>query len=356
MNNTLLTTRLASRLAAVALICALSACAVPRDVPLQNSGNGAMLDQFSDLQSRLNKLNSNGQYAAGTEAEAATVTQGKYAWAKAQCWLRNGYSERHERDAGGFATQSLSEAQKIIEGLEAGKNAYQSTALVNHSERLRVDLWQRAESLKQHTGYACAAPAVACLEVQLSRAGHERAAIGWRHANPYLAIAEDMAAKAQTQADACKPAPVVTPVVLSAPEPIPQAAVAKAVEKFSLNAGALFKFDKRNQADLLPQGKVEMDELARRIKTVYASVESIQLVGYTDRLGSDSYNQKLSEDRAKTVQAYLQGQGVSASMTASGRGKADSVVQCEGSQPTPKLTQCLQPNRRVEITIIGTKR
>jgi OmpA-OmpF porin, OOP family len=123
-----------------------------------------------------------------------------------------------------------------------------------------------------------------------------------------------------------------------------------------LSAGALFKFDKRNQADLLPQGKAEMDDMARRIKTVYASVESIQLVGYTDRLGSDSYNQKLSEDRANTVKAYLQGQGVSASMTASGRGKADPVVQCEGNKPTPQLTQCLQPNRRVEITITGIKR
>jgi OmpA-OmpF porin, OOP family len=352
MNNTSLTTRLA----ALALIGTLSACAIPRDVPSESSGKGSVLDQFADLQSRLNKLNSTGQYAVGTAADAPAVTGEKYAWAKAQCWLRNGYSERHENDAGGFATQSLTEAQKIIENLEAGKPTGQSTALVNHSERLRNDLWQSAESLKQHKGYACVAPVVACLEVQLSRAGHEQAAIGWRHANPYLAIAEDMAAKAHTQADACKIVPVVAPAVVSPPVPVPQVAVTKAVEKFSLSAGALFKFDKRNQADLLPQGKAEMDDMARRIKTVYVSVESIQLVGYTDRLGSDSYNQKLSEDRANTVKAYLPSQGVNGAMSASGLGKANPVVQCEGKQATPQLTQCLQSNRRVEITVTGIKR
>jgi hypothetical protein len=51
--------------------------------------------------------------------------------------------------------------------------------------------------------------------------------------------------------------------------------------------------------------------------------------------------------------AYLQSKGVTAPMTTAGRGPADPVVQCEGSKPTPQLTACLQPNRRVEITIVG---
>jgi OmpA-OmpF porin, OOP family len=197
--------RLIAHTSLCVLLSALTACSTPRDIPAQTAGKGGSADQFGELQTRLNQLQTkNATDAAGVATDTTATTEGKYAWAKAQCWLRNGYSELHENDANGFAVQSLSEAKKIIEGLEAGKALAQPTVLVNHSEPLRTDLWQRAAALKQHKGYACAAAQVACLEVQLSRAGHEMSSMGWRHANPYLAIAEDMTARAQTQAQACK--------------------------------------------------------------------------------------------------------------------------------------------------------
>jgi OmpA-OmpF porin, OOP family len=348
--RTLRTTTLAV-LSASAVASLLAACGIPRDVPREAAGNPG-LERFSDLQSRLDKLNSGKRFGAGAAADSVAVAAGKYDWAKAQCWVRNAYSERHENEAAGFAAAALDEADKIVNGLESGSNAYKDTALINHTERVRPNLWQRAEKIKQSTGFACAASTVACMEVQLSRSGHELTETGWRHANTYVAIAEDMAAKAEKEAATCAlpapPPPAATP--LAPPPP------GRTVEKVTLNASALFRFDKRTQADLLPQGKTEMDQLAERIKQVYANVESISLTGYTDRLGSTGYNAKLSQDRADTVKAYLQSKGVNAPMTTAGRGPAEPVVQCAGSKTTPKLTECLQPNRRVEIVITGTKR
>jgi OmpA-OmpF porin, OOP family len=362
--------RRSAPLLAAALL--LSACSIPRDVPVETGGKNVQLDRFAGLQTRLNALRDKdpGRYNPIGDTErinpaiVASIEQtlrfgspeDKYSWAKAQCWVRNAYSERHERDAAGFRAAALTEADKIIQGLEAGNTTYKDTALINHTARVRPDLWARAEKLKGSSGFVCAAHTTACLEVQLSRSGHELAETGWRHANSYLAIAEDMARKAEAQAQDCTapapPPPRPAPVAPVAPPPKP----APTVEKVTLNASALFKFDKRAQSDLLAQGKAEMDQLAERIKQVYASLERIDLTGYTDRLGSAAYNAKLSQDRADTVKAYLQSRGVTAPMTTAGKGPADPVVQCEGSKPTPKLTECLQPNRRVEITIVGVKK
>ena len=76
------------------------------------------------------------------------------------------------------------------------------------------------------------------------------------------------------------------------------------------------------------------------------------VAGYTDRFGSAAYNQELSQSRADTVADYLSTQGIGRSdIRTVGRGEADPVVTCTGSAATPSVTECLRPNRRVEITI-----
>jgi OmpA-OmpF porin, OOP family len=361
--------RLAIKLTWLCLgLAGLTGCAIPRDVPNLSTlptGKSPALDRIADLQIRLDKLGAapSAYSFPGKAGDTPELTQSKYAWAKAQCWVRNAYSEQHENDANGFSAAALGEAQKLTQGLEGKSAFYADTALINHIERVRPDLWQRAASLKQHPGYACSATTVACMEVQLSRSGHELADIGWRHANSYLAIAEDMAQRAAQLADACEtppPRPVIIPAPVEtkpvAPPTPPPPSPAMTIEKITLNASALFGFDKRTQDDLLPQGKTELDQLAAKIVHVYSRVETIELSGYTDRLGSDAYNQALSLDRANTVQGYLRSKGVTAPMTAEGRGKANPVAYCDGERITPKLTECLKPNRRVEITIIGAKK
>jgi len=73
----------------------------------------------------------------------------------------------------------------------------------------------------------------------------------------------------------------------------------------------------------------------------------IQLEGHTDSIGSDEYNQKLSEQRAGAVRDYLTSQGVAPNdTTAVGLGKADPVA----SNTTDAGRQ---KNRRVEMVVSG---
>ena len=106
---------------------------------------------------------------------------------------------------------------------------------------------------------------------------------------------------------------------------------------------------------MIPGGLQRLADVAQRLKA-YKSIQSLTVFGYTDRLGSDDYNDKLSEARAKTVQAYLESLGVkSASSLAQGKGKRDAVSKgCSASLGHEQLIQCLQPDRRVTIEVTGT--
>ena len=81
-------------------------------------------------------------------------------------------------------------------------------------------------------------------------------------------------------------------------------------------------------------------------------------VGHADRFGTDAYNQKLSEKRAAAVKEYLVGKGMEANRVyTEGKGKKQPVTkadQCKGPK-SKKTIACLQPDRRVEIEVIGTK-
>jgi OOP family OmpA-OmpF porin len=117
----------------------------------------------------------------------------------------------------------------------------------------------------------------------------------------------------------------------------------------------LFSFDK---AVVRPDGKAALDSFARELQgTRY---RSISVEGNTDRLGSDAYNQKLSQERADAVKAYLiTGAGIDArKITAVGRGETNPVTKpgdCKGNKPTPSLIACLQPDRRVDVEVTGER-
>jgi len=79
------------------------------------------------------------------------------------------------------------------------------------------------------------------------------------------------------------------------------------------------------------------------------------VVGHTDPLGSDDYNQTLSQDRAATVADYLSRKGVHANtIRADGCGETQLKVtpaDCSGARGRTALIACYQPNRRVEVTV-----
>lgn len=133
----------------------------------------------------------------------------------------------------------------------------------------------------------------------------------------------------------------------AAPAPKPTA------DKVKLSADALFDFDK---AVLKREGMMKLDELAAQSKSV--KLEVILAVGHTDRLGSDTYNQKLSERRAAAVKTYLVSKGVEANRVyTEGKGEKQSVTgdKCNTVKNRKALIECLQPDRRVEVEVIGSK-
>lgn len=124
--------------------------------------------------------------------------------------------------------------------------------------------------------------------------------------------------------------------------------------KITLAADVLFDF---NKATLKPEGKKILDSVVNSLME-FNTVELLAVVGYTDRIGSDKYNQTLSQKRADAVKAYFISQKIDGnSIVSLGRGKTKPVTgdTCKGNVATPKLIACLAPDRRAVIEIIGTK-
>ncbi|MDO4435774.1 MAG: OmpA family protein [Cardiobacteriaceae bacterium] len=122
-------------------------------------------------------------------------------------------------------------------------------------------------------------------------------------------------------------------------------------QRYTLNADALFAFDK---SELSPQGRAELTEFARKVIR-FDRLRAIHIEGHTDYLGADNYNQSLSERRAQTVMRYLTQLGLPGGvMSAVGYGETRPVTQCTDSGNRNALIACLQPNRRVEVIVDGS--
>lgn len=142
-----------------------------------------------------------------------------------------------------------------------------------------------------------------------------------------------------------------------APKPAPAPAPKPAAQKVTLAADALFDFDK---ATLRADGKTKLDELLAKVKGI--KLEVIIAVGHADRIGTDKYNQGLSEKRAASVKEYLVSKGLEPNRVyTEGKGEKQPVTgdKCmkmgKDHRSNKKLVACLQPDRRVEIEVIGTK-
>ena len=132
----------------------------------------------------------------------------------------------------------------------------------------------------------------------------------------------------------------------------PVAKKAPVSAKITLAADVLFDF---NKSTLKPEGKAVLDKIVDNLMGL-STVEVIAITGYTDRIGSDKYNLTLSQKRANTVKAYLAKTINDNVMVVQGKGKAKPVTgdTCKGPV-TNKLIQCLAPDRRAVIEILGTK-
>ncbi len=165
----------------------------------------------------------------------------------------------------------------------------------------------------------------------------------WRtgYWTPAMAIAEcdpELAKKDMAEAKSAAP-------VAATPKP--------AGAKVTLAADALFDF---NKSTLRPEGQAKLSKLVDDLQGM--KLEVIIAVGHADRLGSDKYNQTLSEKRAAAVKTFLVSKGIEANRVyTEGKGKKQPVTKagdCKGPK-SKKVIACLQPDRRVEIEVIGTR-
>ena len=126
-----------------------------------------------------------------------------------------------------------------------------------------------------------------------------------------------------------------------------------ATKVFTLKSDVTFAFGKAN---LKPNAKATLDGIYSEIAKV--NKPSVAVSGYTDRIGSDAFNQKLSQKRAETVANYLVSKGVAQdTISATGYGKANPVTgnQCDAVKGRKALIACLADDRRVEIAVNGNK-
>ena len=110
----------------------------------------------------------------------------------------------------------------------------------------------------------------------------------------------------------------------------------------NLNASALFDFDK---ATLKPEGKASLDAVGDKIQSKGATVVDVDVIGHTDSIGSEEYNQQLSLRRATSVKDYIVSKGVDASIIdVSGKGESQPVADNSTKEGRAQ-------NRRVEVRI-----
>lgn len=129
------------------------------------------------------------------------------------------------------------------------------------------------------------------------------------------------------------------PVAQQKAKPAPMAA------KVVFNADTFFDFDK---SVLKPEGRQLLQQVAQQTRTI--DLETIIAVGHTDSIGTEAYNQKLSERRAASVKAYLVSLGIDPNrIYTEGKGKLQPIA-------SNKTKEGRAQNRRVEIEIVGSRK
>lgn len=104
------------------------------------------------------------------------------------------------------------------------------------------------------------------------------------------------------------------------------------------NGAVMFAFD---SADLTPAAQQRLQGLVAKLNS--PTVAKVAVVGHTDSVGSDTYNQALSERRASSVAEYLISQGLEpGKVTSQGRGESEPVTDNETEEGRAR-------NRRVEL-------
>ena len=187
------------------------------------------------------------------------------------------------------------------------------------------------------------------------RTGYWTPALANMECDPDLMPKKPAPVPAAAPAPAPRAAPPAPPKPAAAPPKPAAAAPARCDATVTLSNDEVFVFDK---ADLTPAAKARLDSgIVSKLATC-SKLEAVVIEGHTDRLGSQAYNQKLSEKRADAVKAYLVSKGANRdSIETIGMGKTAPAKFCGAEIKDRKaLIACLAPNRRAIVAIKGPAR
>jgi OOP family OmpA-OmpF porin len=119
----------------------------------------------------------------------------------------------------------------------------------------------------------------------------------------------------------------------------------------TMASDVLFDF---NKSFIKPDFKDRLDNLAAQVRGI--NLEVVIAIGHADQIGSLQYNQKLSVSRAEAVKSYMVSKGLEPNrIYTEGKGETQPVKSCP-NMSGKALIECLYPNRRVELEVIGTKK
>jgi OmpA-OmpF porin, OOP family len=173
----------------------------------------------------------------------------------------------------------------------------------------------------------------------------------WSPANASCECDKDILPAARC-APPMAPAPAAQPM-RPAPAPAP---MGKKACNFTarLTGDATFDFDK---STLKPAARAQLDRDVMGRLGSCASISGVSVNGHTDRIGSATYNQKLSERRANVVRDYLVSKGMDRSKIETfGYGKTQPIKSCPDQKDFKALIACLAPNRRADVEVRGPGR
>jgi OOP family OmpA-OmpF porin len=131
-----------------------------------------------------------------------------------------------------------------------------------------------------------------------------------------------------------------------------------APKRASFATEVLFDFER---AELDADGRKVLDDLASKL--LATDIEKVTATAHTDRIGGAEYNERLSARRAEAIRVYLVEKGVPEKVLHfenKGAREPLTVGRCESMGPETKhnvkLVACLQPDRRVDIELVGRQK
>jgi OOP family OmpA-OmpF porin len=148
------------------------------------------------------------------------------------------------------------------------------------------------------------------------------------------------------------PKPEVKPEAKPAPKPAPKPEPRNVELKIELQ-GIVF-----NHPEITADNKKELDEFMDKEVKPLTTIGAVIITGHTDRIGSDKYNKTLSEKRALGVKDYVVGKGIDQKLIFwEGKGPKQPIPVtkfCDNKMKRKQLIDCLAPNRRVTVEVVGT--